>query len=241
MDIGIIGSGHIGGTLARRLAALGHHVRVANSRGPGSLAALAAETGASASTVEEAARARDLVVVTIPQRAVPGLPRGLFADTPASAVVVDTGNYYPELRDGDIPEIDAGLLDSEWVARQLGRPVLKVFNSIQARSLARGGLPAGTPGRIAIPVAGDDADGKALVLRLLDELGFDGVDVGSLADSWRQQVGTPAYCHDLDAAALRTALAAAERDKLVEYRRASEALVRRMIAEAGSLDALAAP
>ena len=83
MDIGIIGSGHIGGTLARRFAARGHHVRVANSRGPGSLAALAAETGASASTVEEAARARDLVVVTIPQRAVPGLPRGLFAECSA--------------------------------------------------------------------------------------------------------------------------------------------------------------
>lgn len=241
MDIGIIGSGNIGGTLTRRLAALGHRVRVANSRGPDSLAALADETGATATTVEEAARARDVVIVTIPQRAVLDLPRRLFADTPASVAVVDTGNYYPELRDGKIPEIDGGVLDSEWVALQLGRPVLKAFNNIHSRSLARGGLPAGTPGRIALPVAGDDAAGKAVVLRLVDELGFDGVDAGALAESWRQQVGTPAYCHDLDATSLRAALAEAEPAKIGAYRREGEALVLRMIAEGGSLDALAAP
>ncbi|MFY0540933.1 NADPH-dependent F420 reductase [Nannocystis pusilla] len=191
MDIGIIGSGHIGGTLTRRLSALGHRVTVANSRGPDSLAALTAETGATAGTVQQAARARDLVVVTIPQKAIPSLPRDLFAATPASTVVVDTGNYYPELRDGRIAELDAGLNDSEWVARHLGRPVLKAFNNVVARTLARGGLPAGAPGRIALSVAGDDVAAKQRVLQLFDALGFDGVDAGSLADSWRQQVGTP--------------------------------------------------
>jgi hypothetical protein len=130
--------------------------------------------------------------------------------------------------------------DSEWVARQLGRPVLKVFNNVLAGSLARGGLPAGAPGRIALPVAGDDAAGKAVVLRLLDELGFDGIDAGSLADSWRQQVGTPACCRDLDADTLRAALAAAEHARVADYRREGEAFARRKIAEAGSVDALAA-
>ncbi|MDC0716101.1 NADPH-dependent F420 reductase [Nannocystis bainbridge] len=242
MDIGIIGSGHIGGSLTRRLTALGHQVRVANSRGPASLAALAAETGATAATVEEAARARDLVVVTIPQKAIPRLPRDLFAATPAGAVIVDTGNYYPELRDGPIAELEAGLNDSEWVARQLGRPVIKAFNNVVARTLFRGGLPAGAPGRIALSAAGDDEQAKRRVLQLIDELGFDGVDGGTLADSWRQQVGSPAYCKDLEAGALRAALAAAERDKVADYRREGEAFVIKLIAESGgNLDALAAP
>src|SRR5687767_9287996 len=119
MDIGIIGTGNIGGTLARHLTALGHRVSIANSRGPASLAALAAETGATAATVEQAARAQDLVIIAVPQKAVPQLPRDTLAAS--SAVVVDTGNYYPS-RDGRIGEIDAGLADSAWVARVLGVP-----------------------------------------------------------------------------------------------------------------------
>jgi 8-hydroxy-5-deazaflavin:NADPH oxidoreductase len=203
MDIGIIGSGRIGSILARRLAALGHQVRIANSRGPESLAALAAETGATASTVEQAASARDVVIVTIPQKAVPELPRGLFAVS--TAVVVDTGNYYPA-RDGRIDAIDEGLTDSEWVAQVLGRPVVKAFNNILAASLDSRGTPEGTPGRVCLSVAGDEPAAKQVVLRLLGELGFDGLDAGSLAESWRQQPGTPAYCMDLDRTALQTAL-----------------------------------
>src|SRR5687768_5424222 len=116
MEIGIIGSGNIGGTLARQLRALGHPVFIANSRGPASLTALAVETGATAATVEQAAQARDLVIVTVPQKAVPDLPQEVLRT--ASAVIVDTGNYYPS-RDGPMTEIDAGLPDSEWVARVL--------------------------------------------------------------------------------------------------------------------------
>ncbi|PCC68261.1 hypothetical protein SAMN02745121_05171 [Nannocystis exedens] len=119
--------------------------------------------------------------------------------------------------------------------------MLKAFNNVTARTLARGGLPAGAPGRIALSVAGDDVAGKKLVLQLFDQLGFDGVDAGTLADSWRQQVGTPAYGHDLDAAALRAALAAAERDRVADYRREGEAMVRQLLATAGSIDAIAAP
>src|SRR4051812_27426828 len=152
MDIGIIGSGNIGGTLARNLTKLGHRVSVANSRGPASLSGLAAETGATAATVEQAARAADVVIVTVPEKAVPELARDGLAGL--SAVVVDTGNYYPS-RDGRIAEIEEGLPESAWVARVLGVAVVKAFNNIGAESLATRGLPAGTPGRVALSVAGN--------------------------------------------------------------------------------------
>src|SRR5215212_6338988 len=223
MDIGIIGSGNIGGTLARHLVALGHEVSIANSRGPESLGALAAETGAAAATAEQAARARDLVIIAIPERAVPRLPRDLLAASPA--VVVDTGNYYPS-RDGRIADVEDGLAESAWVARVLGVPVVKAFNNIVAHSLATRGVPAGTPGRVALSVAGDDARAKAVVLGLIDALGFDGLDAGSLADSWRQQPGTPAYCRDLDANGLRVALEQADADQIARYRAGADEAAR---------------
>jgi hypothetical protein len=126
--------------------------------------------------------------------------------------------------------IDGGMLDSEWVAQQLGRPVIKAFNHIFANSLREKGMPAGTKGRIALSVAGDPPDAKAVVLRLVDDLGFDPVDGGGLDDSWRQQPGTPAYCQDLGAAALRCALAEADRSRIAEYRAEEEARIRRSIA-----------
>jgi predicted dinucleotide-binding enzyme len=223
MRVGIIGAGEIGGTLARFLVERGHQVSLASARGP---ERLAAEIGATAASVVDAASA-ELVIVSIPEKAVVELPQGLLANAP---IVVDTGNYYPELRDGRIEAIDRGMLDSEWVAQQLGRPVIKAFNNIYARSLREQGVPAGTPGRIALSVAGDSPDGKAVVLRLVDELGFDPVDGGTLADSWRQQPGAPAYCRDLDAAALRRALADADRNRIAEYRAAQEARTRLLIA-----------
>jgi predicted dinucleotide-binding enzyme len=223
MDIGIIGSGNIGSALTRHLTALGHHVLVANSRGPATLAALAAETGATAATVEQAARARDVVIVTVPEAAVPRLPREILAAS--SAVVVDTGNYYPS-RDGAIAEIDGGLAESTWVARVLGVPVVKAFNNIVAPSLATRGVPAGTPGRISLSVAGDDERAKAVVLGLVDALGFDGLDAGSLADSWRQQPGSPAYCRDLDAAGLEAALAQADASQIARYRATADEAAR---------------
>jgi predicted dinucleotide-binding enzyme len=215
MDIGIIGSGNIGSTLARDLTKLGHRVSVANSRGPASLQSLAAETGATAATVEQAARARDVVIIAVPEKAVPQLPRDILAAS--SAVVVDTGNYYPS-RDGRIAEIEDGLAESEWVARVLGVPVVKAFNNIVAPSLATRGVPAGTPGRVCLSVAGDDPRAKEAVLGLLDALGFDGIDAGSLADSWRQQPGSPAYCRDLDADELSAALAQADAGEIARYR-----------------------
>lgn len=227
MKIGVVGAGAVGGTLARLLAKLGHQVSMANSRGPESLTALATGIGASPVSIVDAAKAAEMVIVAIPTKAVPYLPRGLFANVPGSVVVVDTGNYHPELRDGRIDAIDRGMPDSEWVARQLGRPVIKAFNNLLATSLLEKGVPSGTTGRIALPVAGDSADAKATVLRLVDDLGFDSVDGGLLAGSWRQQPGTPAYLRDLGAAALRRALAEADRSRVAAYRAEEEARIRR--------------
>src|SRR5262245_10866555 len=216
MKIGIIGAGQIGGTLTRRLRALGHEVHVANSRDPRTLASLVTETGAVAVEAKEAPRGVDLVIVTIPERNVPTLPKGLFAGVPASVVVVDTGNYYPRQRDGRIVEIESGMPESRWAEQKLGRPVIKAFNNIYARHLLERGRPRGSPGRIALPVAGDDAKAKAVVLQLVDELGFDAVDAGGLDDSWRQQPGTPVYTTDLDAEGVRKALSAARRQRTPE-------------------------
>jgi 8-hydroxy-5-deazaflavin:NADPH oxidoreductase len=218
MKIGIIGAGNIGGTLTRRFTTLGHKVFVANSRGPETLADLAAETGATPVTVEQAAQADDVVIVTIPLKNIPSLPAGLFAKTPKNVVVVDTGNYYPQQRDGRIDGIENGLTESRWVEKQLGRPVVKAFNNIYAEHLFKLGRPKGSPGRIALPVAGDDPAAKAVVLRLIAELGFDGVDVGGLDESWRQQPGTPVYATDLDANGAQRALAKATKERKPEWR-----------------------
>ncbi len=208
MKIGIIGAGNIGATLTRRLTALGHQVAVANSRGPETLSGLADETGATAVVVEEAANGADLVIVTIPQKALPLLPEGILDGAAATAPIVDTGNYYPA-RDGRIGPIESGVAESRWVSEQLGRPVVKAFNTIRAQHLLELGKPAGSPGRIALPVAGDDPNTKRTIMELVDALGFDPIDAGTIDESWRQQPGTPVYAADLDAAGVTRALAEA--------------------------------
>ncbi|MDQ2858262.1 MAG: NADPH-dependent F420 reductase [Candidatus Eremiobacteraeota bacterium] len=220
MKIGIIGAGNIGGALTHRLTKLGHQVFVANSRGPESLAKLAAETGATAVTTLEAARRGELVIVTIPLKNIPGLPSDLFTDTSHDVVVIDTSNYYPQQRDGRIDAIESGTTESRWVERQLARPVVKAFNNIYARHLLEKGVPTGTVGRIALPVAGDDERAKTVVLQLVDELGFDAVDAGGLDESWRQQPGTPVYGTDFDAAGVRRALSEANSARTPEWRAA---------------------
>ena len=218
VKIAIIGAGNIGGNLTRRLTSLGHDVSVANSRGPETLADLAAETGATAVPAAEAARGAEVVVVTVPQKNVPDLPSGLLVGAADGAVVVDTGNYYPQQRDGRIDAIEQGLVESRWVEQQLGHPVVKAFNGIYAAELLSTGRPAGADDRRALPVAGDDDEAKQVVLALLDELGFDGVDAGPLDESWRQQPGTPVYGAVADVDGIRSLLADASPDRTAEWR-----------------------
>lgn len=218
MKIGIIGAGQIGGTLARRLRQLGHEVRVANSRDPQTLAELADETGATAVWAAQAAEDADLVIVSIPQKNVPNLPAGLLKGAKPGAPVIETNNYYPQQRDGRIDVIEAGTPESVWVSQQIGAPVVKVFNGIFWKHLLERGLPTGAEGRIALPVAGAAGPGKDLVFELVDELGFDPVDGGTLAESWRQQPGTPVYGADLDVAGTVQALAAATPDRSADFR-----------------------
>jgi 8-hydroxy-5-deazaflavin:NADPH oxidoreductase len=218
MKIGIIGAGNIGSTLAQRFAERGHEVQIANSRGPESLADVERQTGAKAAEAHDTVKGADVVVVTIPQAKVPNLPKDLFKGAPANLVVIDTGNYYPRQRDGAIDGIEKGMPESRWVEQQIGRPVVKAFNNIYAAHLKNNGKPAGTKGRIALPVAGDDAKAKAVVMKLVDEIGFDPVDAGEIDDSWRQQPATPVYTADLDAAGVRAALAQANPIRKEEWR-----------------------
>jgi len=217
MRIGILGAGHIGSALARYVVALGHQVKIANSRGPGTLRDVAAQTGAQPATVDEAARDAELVVVTIPMKAVATLPKPLFAGLGSDVIVIDTNNYYPS-RDDRIEPVEAGQLESAWVAEQIGRPVIKAFNNIFAASFAANAAPKGSPKRLALSVAGDQQTAREKVLRLVDDIGFDPVDTGPLSESWRQQPGTPCYCKDFGADEMRRALAQADRARIAEYR-----------------------
>ncbi|MCC3776492.1 NAD(P)-binding domain-containing protein [Streptomyces sp. UNOB3_S3] len=218
MKIGIIGAGNIGGNLARRLTALGHEVSVANSRGPHTLTGLAEETGATPVTVAEAARGTEVVVVTIPLKAVPDLPSGLFDGAAAGFAVIDTNNYYPKERDGRIAAIEDGLPESRWVERQLGHPVIKAFNGTYAQDILDAPRPEGDPERLALPVAGDDEAAKRTVRALIGELGFDTVDSGGIDDSWRQQPDTPVYGLREGVEGVTKALAAASPERPAAFR-----------------------
>ncbi|BDY26719.1 MAG: NADP oxidoreductase [Mycolicibacterium mageritense] len=218
MKIGIIGAGHIGGTLTRRLRELGHEVAVANSRSPETLSDLAQETGATAVWAKDAAADADLVIVSIPQKNVPDLADGIVDARKPGAPVIETNNYYPQQRDGKIAAIEDGLTESEWVSEQIGAPVFKVFNGIFWKHLLEKGKPAGTPNRIALPVAGEQGPGRELVHDIVDQLGFEPVDAGPISESWRQQPGTPVYGKDFDADDTRKALAEASRERTAEWR-----------------------
>lgn len=218
MKIGIIGSGQIGSTLAERWSAAGHQVKIANSRGPASLAALAAATGAIPVEVSDAVQDVDVVVVSIPLLAVPQLPADLFTRTAPDTIVIDTGNYYPRQRDGKLAAIEDGMLESRWTEQYLKRPVVKAFNNIYATHLKSLNRPTGAAGRIALPIAGDDARAKAVVTQLVDLVGFDAVDAGGLDESWRQQPGTPVYTADRDIAGTRDALEQAAAGRSEEWR-----------------------
>ena len=190
--VGIIGSGMIGGTVARLNVAAGHRVVLSNSRGPETLQELVAELGplATAATAGQAAEAGELVVVSVPVKAFAEIPAKPLAGKP----VLDTGNYYPQ-RDGQLEELDTGALTSSGLLqRYLDQAhVVKVFNNIYFKHLQSLARPSGADDRTALPIAGDDQAAKAAVTAYLDSIGYDAVDAGPLTQSWRQEPGTPAY------------------------------------------------
>lgn len=212
MKIGILGTGHIGKTLVKTLSAAGHDVKVANSRGPETIDTDLLISGARAVTTEEALRDVEVVILSIPLNAIPKIAP-LVAALPEETVVIDTSNYYP-FRDNRIEAIDAGQVESLWVAEQLGRPIAKAWNAIGSASLARKGKPEGDADRIAIPVAADRDRDREVAMALVGDTGLDAVYSGPLAESWRQQPGAPVYCTDLTREEIEPALAAAERARL---------------------------
>jgi predicted dinucleotide-binding enzyme len=211
MKIGIVGTGSIGSLLAEKLSKAGHQVKVTNTRAMPELEKIAANLGASAATIHEVLKDVDAIIFSMPFNAYKDLPKNLLNDVPQDVVVMDTSNYYP-FRDGEVPELEQ-LSESEYISGILNRPLVKVFNNMLEGTLKYKGTTAGAEDRVAISIAGDNQEHKKLVAELVDITGFDTVDAGSLAESWRQQPGTPAYCTELQEAELKEALANAEKGK----------------------------
>ncbi|MEU9670615.1 NAD(P)-binding domain-containing protein [Streptomyces bobili] len=212
MKITVIGAGAIGGNLAAKLSTAGHDVRVADARGHEAVAAEVLESGARAVALEESVQGSDVIILSIPF-GVAGQLADLLASAPEETVVVDTSNYYPGLLSEQIEAVDNGQVESMYTAEQLGRPVVKAWNAALAGTQRTRGVPVGTPGRIAIPVAGDSDAARKVAMSLVDDTGFDPYDAGTLADSWRQQPNSPAYCTELTLDELPAALASADRAK----------------------------
>ena len=230
MKIGIVGAGNIGSTLARKLAACGHEVKLANSKGPESIQALANEIGVHAVTKEEAVSGVEVVILSIPFANYPDL-EPIMSKVPEKIVVIDTSNYYPG-RDGLIKEVDDGLPESIWVSKRIGHPVIKAWNAVLAATLADKGQPAESPTRIALPVAGGDIYAETIAQNLVEDTGFTALAAGSLEDSWRQQPGTPAYCTELTLPELKLALQMADKERAPKNR---DALLAKFMAPGSKL------
>jgi len=217
MNFGVIGPGNIGEVIVRKLRDAGYPVKMANSRGPESLKDLAAKTGAIPASLEQVVQDVDMLFVVVPQKAIPELPKGLLNKARQETIVIDVGNYYP-FRDGRIDELENGLKESVWVERQIGWPVVKVLNNIIAKALAEAGRPAGSRDRVALPISGDNPKAKEIVAQLIDRFGFDSVDAGAIAESWRQQPGSPVYCTNPTKEELQLLLKKVDRSSLATNR-----------------------
>ena len=209
MKIGILGAGFLGRAIATVAKNHGHEVMISNSRDPRTLISTGAALGCALGTAEEAAKFGDVVVVTVPFSNIDALPVAALD----GKIVIDTCNYYPD-RDGHIEALDSrSTTTSQMLATALpGAKVVKAFNAILAKDLETDGKPADAPNRRALPFAGDDEQAKHIVRELLDQFGFDPVDAGALADSWRFERAKPVYCIALDRAGIVEGLAAAQRD-----------------------------
>jgi predicted dinucleotide-binding enzyme len=216
LKIGIIGAGSIGSTIARRLARHGHDVAIANSRGPETIGDAALRTGARAVTAGEVAHGIDVLIVSVPMNRNADIAEHVRS-APQTAVVIDTSNYYP-MRDGSMDAFEQGVPESVWVSELFGRPVVKAWNAIISQSFDAKASTPGDPARVAIPVAADRNADRAVAMQLVEDTGFDAVDAGVLAESWRQQPGAPVYCTDRTRAEMPDWLAAAEQDRVPRRR-----------------------
>ncbi|MGJ1227328.1 NADPH-dependent F420 reductase [Sphingobacterium siyangense] len=217
MKIGIIGTGAIGGTIAKKMVTAGHDVKVTNTEDADKLKARAMELGTKPSRIEDVVKDVDLVILSVPTVAILSLPKDLFSNVSDEVIIVDTSNYYP-FRDGEIDELKDGKVESVWVSEQIGRPVIKAFNNLLAETLNNGGKEEGANNRIAMAIAGDNVEHKKIIASLAGQAGYDTVDTGALSESWRHQPGTPAYCTELDAKDLKVALLDADKEKAAEIR-----------------------
>ncbi|KQM73069.1 3-hydroxyisobutyrate dehydrogenase [Pedobacter sp. Leaf216] len=211
MKIGIIGTGVMGSTLVEKLSQAGNQVKVTNTQDFAELSKIAESLGAKAATLEDVVKDVEAIILSIPFSGYKDLPKSLFQDVPEEVVIMDTSNNSP-LRDGELEGL-AGKTESEYISELLGRPVVKVFNMLLGYTLKHNGKAAGEKGRIAVSVAGDNDEHKKIAAELVDQMGFDTVDGGSLALSWRQEPGTPAFCTELNAEELELALPKAEKGK----------------------------
>lgn len=202
--------------MALKLAAAGHDVKVANSRGPETIGADVLASGARAVSSTDAVKDVDVLILATPPASFSAVAP-LVAGLPAETVIIETSNYHP-IRDGRIDAIEAGQVESLWVAEQLGRPVVKAWNSLIINSLVTEGRPTGSPERIALPVAADRDSDRKVGMQLVEDTGFDAYDAGTLSESWRQQPGAPSYCTDLTREELPAPLEAAERGRLAKRR-----------------------
>lgn len=209
MKIGIIGAGPIGTTIAKKLVNKGHDVKIADTRGLDNMAGK--EISGTPVIVEDVIKNSDTLIISLPSHVMPSI-RTIIDQVDKDVIVVDTSNYYP-FRDSKIEDIENGMIESLWVSKQLGRPVIKAISNQLAYTLENKGTPEGTSGRIAMTVSGDDHLQKQLVMGLVNDLGFDSVDSGSLSESWRQQPGNPAYCTELTKDELIDALKKADKEK----------------------------
>ncbi|QNK48904.1 NAD(P)-binding domain-containing protein [Brevibacterium sp. PAMC23299] len=209
MKFGIIGAGTIGSIISKKLVKNGHDVKIADARGIEHLEGK--ELAGTPVLIEDVMTNIEVLIISLPLTALPSI-RNIIEQVGEEVIVVDTSNYYPS-RDQKIAEIENGMVESDWVSNQLGKPILKAFNNLLAYTLENEGTPEGTSGRIAMAIAGNDVSQKQIIMDVVNQLGFDTVDSGSLSDSWRQQPGTPAYCTELTKEELTKALEKANKEK----------------------------
>jgi 8-hydroxy-5-deazaflavin:NADPH oxidoreductase len=209
MRFGIIGAGPIGSIISKKLVKIGYDVKIADARGIERLEGK--EFAGTPVRVEDVIKNIEVLIISLPIKAMPSI-RDIINQVGEEVIIVDTSNYYP-FRDGKIEEIENGMVESVWVYNQLGRPIIKAFNNLLAYTLVNEGTSQDSNGRIAMAVAGNGQSQKQVVMDVVNELGFDAVDSGSLSDSWRQQPGTPAYCTELTKDELMIALKKANKEK----------------------------